>query len=121
MHELAITQSVVDMIRERIAAPVTGVRLAIGPLSGIVPDAVRFCFDLVCAGTPLDGAWLDIVEPTAQAHCRACGTEFEPDGLIPLCPCGSPDAEILAGQDLRIVAVEVADSPAAADAPVPVT
>lgn len=121
MHELSITQNVVDMIGERIAARVTGVRLAIGPLSGIVPDAVRFCFDLVCSGTRLDGAWLEIVEPAALARCRACGTEFEPAGQIPLCSCGSPGAEILAGQDLRIVAVEVADSSADADPPVPVT
>lgn len=127
VHELAITQSVVDMIGERIATPVTGVRLAIGPFSGIVPDAVRFCFDLICAGTALEGAWLDIVEPVPRARCRSCGVEFEPDSLIMFCRCGSPDAELLAGHDLRIVAVEVADSPAeappAAEAPtaVPVT
>lgn len=108
MHELAITQSVVDMISERIDDKVTGVRLEIGPLSGVVPDAVRFCFDLACTGTRLEGAWLDIVEPPAVARCRNCGAEFEPDGMILLCPCGSADVAVLSGRELRVKAVEVA-------------
>lgn len=108
MHELAITQSVVDMIGERIEDKVTGVRLEIGPLSGVLPDAVRFCFDLACTGTRLEGAWLDIVEPPAVVSCRSCGTEFEPDGMILLCPCGSADVTVLSGRELRVKAVEVA-------------
>jgi len=107
MHELSITQGVVDTITERIEGRVTGVRLEIGRLSGILPDSVRFCFDLVCAGTALDGAWLDIVEPTARARCRACDREFEPEDLVVLCACGSPDVTLLTGRELRITAVEV--------------
>lgn len=108
MHELAITQSVVEMISERIGDKITGVRLEIGPLSGVVPDAVRFCFDLACTGTRLEGAWLDIVEPPGVACCRSCGTEFEPDRMILLCPCGSADVSVLSGRELRVKAVEVA-------------
>ena len=51
MHELAITQGIVNMIVERTdRARVTVVYLRIGKVSGVVPDAVRFCFDLVAAG-----------------------------------------------------------------------
>jgi hydrogenase nickel incorporation protein HypA/HybF len=108
MHELAITQSIVDTVVEQMsAARVTGVRLEIGRLSGVVTDAVRFCFELACAGTPLDGAWLDIVEPPGRARCRDCGRALEPDGPILLCPCGSADLEVVSGLELRIVAVEV--------------
>jgi hydrogenase nickel incorporation protein HypA/HybF len=108
VHELSITQSVVDTISERIDAErISGVRLEIGPLSGVLADAVRFCFDVVCAGTRLEGAWLEIVEPTAKALCRECGTEFEPDGPIVLCECGSADVTVLVGRELRITAVEV--------------
>lgn len=108
MHELSITQSVVDTVAERMdGARITGVRLEIGKLSGVFPDQVRFCFDLVCAGTTLDGAWLDIVEPTGRARCRGCGSEFEPTSPIMLCPCGSADVSVLGGQELRITAVEV--------------
>lgn len=108
MHELAITQSVVDAIVARTdGARVCGVHLRIGKLSGVEPESVRFCFDLVCAGTPLEGAWLDIVEPAARARCRDCGREFEPDGPWPLCPCGGADVAVLAGQELTVAAVEV--------------
>ena len=61
MHELAITQSVVDAVTERTGkAPVASVRLRIGRLAGVVPDAVRFCFELVTAGTPLEGGALHV-------------------------------------------------------------
>jgi len=108
VHELSITQSVVDTISERIDAErITGVRLEIGPLSGVLADAVRFCFDVVCAGTRLEGAWLEIVEPKARAQCRACGCEFEPNRPVVLCGCGSADVTVLVGRELRITAVEV--------------
>jgi len=109
MHELSITQSVVDTITDRMpGARVSGVRLEIGRLSGVLPDQVRFCFDLVCDGTPLEGAWLEIVEPRGRARCRACAAEFEPDNPLVLCRCGSADVSVVAGQELRITAVEVA-------------
>lgn len=109
MHELAITQQVVDTITERTSgAQVTLVRLDIGKLSGVVPDAVAFCFELVADGTPLQDARLEISEPPGRALCRGCGDEFALDQLIVLCACGSADVEVLAGQELAIRSVEVA-------------
>jgi hydrogenase nickel incorporation protein HypA/HybF len=108
MHELSITQSVVDAIVERMAgATVRCVRLEIGKLSGVVPDSVRFCFDVICAGTPLAGATLDIVESSGFARCRDCGEEFQLNDMIMLCPCGSANVRVLTGQQLRIKSVEV--------------
>ncbi len=109
MHELAITEGVVDAVTQRLPdARVTAVRLEIGALSGVVADSVRFCFDLVTEGTNLEGASLEISQPSARCRCRSCETEFAPDGPIPLCACGSADVAVLSGQDLRILAVEVA-------------
>ncbi|WP_236792758.1 hydrogenase maturation nickel metallochaperone HypA [Amycolatopsis sp. GM8] len=108
MHELSITRSVVETILERTGeTKVLDVSLEIGKLSGVVADSVRFCFELVCAGTPLEGAALHISEPGGRAHCRTCGEEFTMDDLIPLCPCGSADIEMLTGRELRITSVEV--------------
>ena len=109
MHELAVTQSVVETITERTSgARVTSVRLDVGKLSGVVPDALAFCFELVVAGTPLEGAGLEITEPPGRALCRGCGSDFTVDQPILLCGCGSADVEVLAGQELRIRSVEVA-------------
>ncbi len=109
MHELAITEGVVNAVTERLPdAKVTNVRLEIGALSGVVADSVRFCFDLVTEGTNLAGASLEIVEPPANCRCRTCGVEFAPDGPIVLCGCGSADVEVLSGLELRILTVRVA-------------
>ena len=109
MHELAITQSVVDTITERTSgARVTLVRLDIGKLSGVVPEAVAFCFELVADGTPLHAARLEINEPAGRARCRSCAAEIGLDQFILLCPCGSADVEVLSGQELAIRSVEVA-------------
>ncbi len=109
MHELAITQAVVGAVLERVpGATVTCVRLDIGALSGVVPDSVRFCFDLVTEGTSLAGARLEITQCAGRCVCRACGAEFEPDDLIALCPCGSADVAVISGQQLQIASVEVA-------------
>ena len=112
MHELSITQSIVDAITERLGAvPVRRVRLEIGRLSGVVPDALRFCFELVTAGTTLDGATLEIDEPEGAARCRTCGSAFATSEVMPLCECGSADVEVLGGAGLRILAVELGDPP----------
>jgi hydrogenase nickel incorporation protein HypA/HybF len=109
VHELAITEGVVDAVTQRLpGARVTCVRLEIGALSGVVADSVRFCFDLVTAGTDLEGATLEITIPPARCRCRVCAAEFEPDGQLPLCACGSPEVAVLAGTDLKITSVQVA-------------
>ncbi|HXP18440.1 MAG TPA: hydrogenase maturation nickel metallochaperone HypA [Streptosporangiaceae bacterium] len=109
MHELAITERVIEAVTERLPGTlITCVRLEIGPLSGVVADSVRFCFDLATEGTNLEGARLEIVEPAARCHCRTCGSDFEPGGPILLCDCGSADVAVLAGQDLKILSVQVA-------------
>lgn len=109
MHEMAITQSVVTAIGERLPdADVIRVKLEIGKLSGVMADSVRFCFDVASAGTPLEGARLEIDEPAGKARCRDCGTVSDLPDLILLCDCGSADLEILAGTELLIKEVEVA-------------
>jgi hydrogenase nickel incorporation protein HypA/HybF len=109
VHELAITESVVDAVSERLPdARITCVRLEIGALSGVVADSVRFCFDLVTEGTNLEGARLEITEIAGRCHCLGCSGDFEPDGPIPVCPCGSVEIAVLSGQEFKIASVQVA-------------
>jgi hydrogenase nickel incorporation protein HypA/HybF len=108
MHELAITQSVVDAIVDHTGeARVRRVSLEIGTLSGVLAESVRFCFDLVARGTTVEGARLVITQPPGRAACRDCEREFGVDDLIALCPCGSANVEVLTGRQLRIASVEV--------------
>lgn len=108
MHELAIAESVVEAVLERTGdRQVRLVCLRVGRLSGVVPDALSFCFELATAGTALDGAGLEIEAPTGLGHCRACDRDFALDDLILLCDCGSADVEVVAGRELQVMSVEV--------------
>jgi hydrogenase nickel incorporation protein HypA/HybF len=108
MHELAITESIVASVTERLpGAAVRRVRVRVGRLSGIVPDALLFCFELATMGTPLDGAVLEIESTAGHARCRDCGGEFDTGDPLVMCPCGSVDVEVLGGRELTIRDVEV--------------
>jgi hydrogenase nickel incorporation protein HypA/HybF len=108
MHELAIAESVVAAVLDRTESrPVSVVRLRVGRLSGVVPDALMFCFELATAGTTLDGAELQIEDQEGRARCRDCGRDFALDDPILLCSCGSADVKVLSGRDLVVTSVEV--------------
>ncbi|MBA3530122.1 MAG: hydrogenase maturation nickel metallochaperone HypA [Propionibacteriaceae bacterium] len=108
MHEVAIMQSVVDMVVERAAGRrIAAVQLRVGMLSGVVADAMRFCFDVVTVDTPLEGSTLEINETPGRASCQSCGIEFAVDDLILLCPCGSADVRIVAGRELLVTSVKL--------------
>jgi len=108
MHELAIAESVVSQVLERTGERhVSVVRLRVGRLAGVVPDALEFCFELAAAGTLLAGASVEILEQSGAARCRSCGTDFELVDPILLCACGSADVELLSGRELCVASVEV--------------
>lgn len=114
MHELAITQSVVDMVVERTAGRrITTVHLQVGQLSGVVPDAMQFCYELVTAGTELEGSTLEVESTPGHGHCRTCDDDFTLNQLILLCPCGSADVRIVAGQELLVTSVDLVAAPCA--------
>lgn len=109
MHEMAVMQGVVDQVTERLGdTTVAEVRLTVGKLSGVVPDSLRFCFEIACAGTSMEGADLNIDEPEGRAECRSCGQQFVLTQSILLCPCGSADVAVIGGQELLIHSVKVA-------------
>jgi hydrogenase nickel incorporation protein HypA/HybF len=109
VHEVGIAQEIIAIACEHArGARVTRVVLEIGKLSAVLPDAVRFCFDLCSAGTSAEGAELDILETPGRACCKECGTELTLDQPFGLCGCGCSDLEWLAGDELKIKAMEVA-------------
>ena len=108
MHELALTQSIVEIVAQHAGdGRVRRVTLKVGKLSCVMPDAIRFCFDVVAAGTALEGARLEIIEVPALGQCRVCGEEFVRETLWAICPCGSSDFEPRAGQELLVKEYEL--------------
>ncbi|HYD58154.1 MAG TPA: hydrogenase maturation nickel metallochaperone HypA [Burkholderiales bacterium] len=63
MHELGISRNIVAIAGEAAAGrPIRRITLEIGRLSGVMPHALEFCFDLAAEGTPAARAVLEIRE-----------------------------------------------------------
>lgn len=108
MHEMAIAQSIVEAILDEVdGRRVIVVRLSVGELSGVAPEAIRFCFDVIVEGTVLAGTALDIDQPVGTARCRSCENDFIVADLVLLCPCGSTSVTLQTGRELTIRSVEV--------------
>lgn len=109
MHELAVTESIVDACCERAAgARVLRVTLEIGTLSCVMPEALRFCFQAAVPGTPLEDAELEIARMPGRSRCRTCGSEVTMMDLLTTCGCGSVDLERpRGGEELKIRSMEI--------------
>lgn len=112
MHEMSIAQSLIDILREEMlthnAKTLRSVRLNIGQMSAIVPDALSFCFQIITGGTELEGARLIMDIIPLMGYCNECEKEFEIKDYAFLCPsCGSTKINTIGGQDLSIVEIEV--------------
>lgn len=109
MHELAITQSIIEICEQHAAGKrVLAVVLEIGELSGVVPESVEFCFEACGKETSLCGARLVIDRPPGRGRCRGCGAAFPIAALYDPCPnCNGYGIEIVAGQELRVKELEV--------------
>jgi len=109
MHELSLTRSAVAIVTERAAGQrVMRVRLEIGCLSAIVPEAIRFCFDICAQGTSVEGATLEIVEIPGRGRCGNCGMEVALTALVGRCPdCASANLRVVAGEEMMIKEMEL--------------
>ena len=108
MHELGITQEIVAIATDRAGgARIKRIVVEIGKLSAVLPDAVRFCFELCAEDTLAEGAELQIIETPGRARCRACQTEMILERPFGRCTCGNTDLEWLAGEELRIMEMEI--------------
>jgi hydrogenase nickel incorporation protein HypA/HybF len=112
MHELSIALSIVDMAAEeaqRREVRVCGVHLRLGPLSGVVKQALLSAYELAREGSPLADARLVIEEVPVLAHCPACRATRAVVSVQQLvcAECGTPTPEVVSGRELEMVALEV--------------
>lgn len=112
MHELSIALSILDVVAEEAArrgGRVVGVHLRLGPLSGVVKEALQFSYDVAREGSPLAGARLVIEEAPVRAHCPTCAATRPVVSLQQMCcaDCGTPAGEVVSGKELEVVALEM--------------
>ena len=86
------------------------VNLKIGKLAAVVPESLRFCFDVAVRDTALEGARLTIEELPVLAKCNDCNTQWTIDGPAFKCEkCDSGSLEIISGRELDIESIEIAE------------
>jgi hydrogenase nickel incorporation protein HypA/HybF len=114
VHELSIAMSIVEIAqeeRERLGGRVSAVHLKLGPMAGVVKDALLFSYDVACQDTPLEGSRLLIEEVPLVVFCPQCEVQRVVSPLHALCcpECGTPTPEIRGGRELEIVAMEIVE------------
>ena len=108
MHEMGITRNIVAIVTDHAGdKKVRRVRLEVGKLSSVMPQALLFCFDVVAKGTPLEGAELEIIEIAGKAQCSDCKAVMELKSLVGVCSCGSHNLVHLSGEELNIKEMEL--------------
>ena len=112
MHEVSIMEEAVRMAVEAArtsdARRILVLRLRVGALSGVVPEALRFAFDVVCRDTMAEGASLELETVPAACWCPDCRVEFECADLLSECPrCHQPSGQLRRGRELEIASVEI--------------
>ena len=112
MHELGVTQSMLDIVIAQAEAvqakKIARVNLVIGEMSNIVGDCLQFYFDFLSRDTIASGAILSMQRVPSQFRCRNCGTVFSPNGSHWSCPnCQQWNVEVATGQEFYIDSIEV--------------
>ena len=112
MHELSIAVSIVEIAQEeseRLGSKVSAVHLKLGPMSGIVKEALLFSYDVACQDTPLEGSTLVIQETPLVVFCPSCETERTLSSAQSLCCfiCGTPTPDVVGGRELQLVGLEI--------------
>jgi len=112
MHEVGITRNLVEIAeahaRQASSSRILSVSVDIGELSGVIAEAVEFCFEAVSRDTMLEGSRLIINRIPGKMGCGDCRHTFPADNLTFECPeCGSLILTTLQGNELRITEMEV--------------
>lgn len=112
MHEMAVVQSVLEVVaeeaRKHSSPAVRKVKLRIGELSGVVRDSVEFAFEVLKADTLAEQAVLEIETVPLQTECICCGAaECSASDLNLICRGCGGTLRIVAGRELMVEYIDL--------------
>lgn len=113
MHELSVARGIVEVATEAVleagAARAVAVRVRVGELSRVAPEALAFCYEVAARGTPLEGSRLAVEVAPVVLHCPTCDRDVTPADVCRLVcsACGTPTADVRGGRELEVESVEV--------------
>lgn len=108
MHELGLCTSIVDAVATRAGErPVARVRVRVGRLHHVHPEAFEQSFEVAAAGSVAEGAAAELVLLPVRFRCDDCGVEGQSDDQPSACPaCGGVDIELTGGDELMLELLE---------------
>jgi hydrogenase nickel incorporation protein HypA/HybF len=113
MHELAVTQSILEIVLRHAEAAgadrILSVNLIIGELTGFVDDSIQFYFDFLSKDTPAQDAQLIFERIPPRARCQECGADYTPpNSRLWTCPeCGALGGDVIAGREFSVASIEI--------------
>lgn len=112
MHELSIALSILDFVEEEAetrGAQIEAIHMKLGPLSGIVKEALLSAYDLARENTPFAGCRLVIEEIPIVVYCQNCKAQRSIHSIqcFSCSECEAPVSEIVQGRELQVVALEI--------------
>jgi len=112
MHEMSLAINIVELVWAKAQSSggqrVTSVELEAGKLSGVMIEALAFCFDAAARNTPVEGARLTVHEVEGGGRCLDCGHAFALDSLLAQCPqCGGYGVETVQGRELKVLSLTI--------------
>lgn len=112
MHEMSLAEGVLqvleDAARQQQFHKVVTVWLEIGQLSGVEPEAMKFCFDAVTRDSIAQGARLEIISLPGIGWCTACAVSVPMSDALGECPhCGGYRMQVSGGTEMRVKELEV--------------
>lgn len=116
MHELSVALDLIEIASDELARRgtprVAAVHVRAGPLAGIDADALRFSFAEASAGTPLDGARLNIEVPPLIVWCDGCEAEREVISIASRrCrTCHAVAPRVVRGDEIELVGLEIVEA-----------
>jgi len=104
VHELSIASAILQLALEQAGTRrVARVGVVVGHLRQVVPQALRFSFELVSRETPAEAAELEIVEAPAIGRCDTCGAESRlVEFPLHCAACGGLNVSVVSGEELLV-------------------
>lgn len=114
MHELSVTQSILNIALDRAekanARRVTDLHIVMGELLTMVDDSIQFYWDIIARDTIAEKAKLHFRRVPVEMQCRSCSETFRPTGEEFACPtCGSLSLKVIRGEEFFVEAIDIED------------
>ena len=114
MHELGIAASVLQEARQEAqrhpGARLRKVKVRVGDLSGVNPEALSFSFEVLVRDAGLEPLELEIETCPRRQRCLVCRQTFPVAEYDLRCPgCGTAETEFAGGDELELASLEMED------------